>query len=620
LWNWRWRKDHLTFAAARDAFDTADRAVNQHLEALKRHAALEERLRGQTLETFIASAEAEHDRARKALAELEAELRRLAEEIELCVRQLDVLCEKERVIEAGRPAWWLRWFQSERDHLCKAELKAVRQQKKTWLDRLYAAQNIKATAETRLAPAQAAIVQGETELVGRRNEWLTLQKDWQDSFNTFPRVRFPTADKDLEQDQWQIDGLWRDDTLNLLRSRLFAAALGLHEAWLADVMQQNGGFGGNGVAIGKLLSGTRPSDSRDAMAIWQSLFMIVPVVSSTFASIAAQFRDLGPGSIGWLFIDEAGQAVPQAAVGALWRSKRAVVVGDPLQIEPVFTVPIKLIEELAKNAGLTSKARVAPHQVSVQNLADAANSLGALVPVGGEMQWIGSPLRVHRRCVDPMFTIANAIAYRNKMIFFDPSNPESRLPPAGALDLGPSAWIHLGGMAINKQVVPAQVEFVHHAIQILYRRTGKLPALYIISPFRRIKQALTDRIGDLKHWPSDHHPGASDLKDWCKTRIGTVHTFQGKEESVVLMVLGCDRKSAGAAQWAASKPNLLNVALTRAKHRFFMVGDEGLWSTLPNFSDAGSGLLPRITPEIFLERAQGEVAEPSRPQQEHAPR
>ena len=71
---------------------------------------------------------------------------------------------------------------------------------------------------------------------------------------------------------------------------------------------------------------------------------------------------------------------------------------------------------------------MAPYQVSVQNLADGANVLGANVPVGGQTQWIGSPLRVHRRCVDPMFTIANAIAYQNKMIFFDPDRPESRLP------------------------------------------------------------------------------------------------------------------------------------------------------------------------------------------------
>jgi hypothetical protein len=606
LWNWRDRTDLATFTDARDAFNEADRAVSQRVAALERYAALEAQLLGQTLRTFIALAKAARMQAQAAIANAEAELDRLAEEIGLCNRQLEVLRETECVIEAGRPPRWARWFQSERGRRCKTELEAIRQQKKDQLTRLYHAQNSQGRTAARLEAAQTDLGDTQAALAHRLCEWKALQGEKRELSGVFSETAVPATDEELEQDRWQIDGLWRDDKLNLLRSELFAAALRLHEAWLGDVLQKGGGFGRNAFAIGKLLVGTRPNNSEDALAIWQSLFMIVPVVSTTFASIAAQFQDLGPESIGWLFIDEAGQAVPQAAVGALWRSKRAVVVGDPMQIEPVFTVPIRLIDALARATGLTCEAKVAPHQVSVQNLADEANSLGARVPLGGVMQWIGSPLRVHRRCVDPMFTIANAIAYRNKMIFFDPDKPESRRPPASTLDLGPSAWVCLGGASLSKQVVPEQVEFACRAVQTLYRRTRKLPDLYIISPFRRIKQALIDKIADLEHWPSDSQPKTMDLREWCKARIGTVHTFQGKEESVVLMVLGCDRISVGAARWAASKPNLLNVAVTRAKHRFFMVGDEDLWAELPNFSDAGDGLLPRITPATFLERAQGE--------------
>ncbi len=49
-------------------------------------------------------------------------------------------------------------------------------------------------------------------------------------------------------------------------------------------------------------------------------------------------------------------------------------------------------------------------------------------------------------------------------------------------------------------------------------------------------------------------------------RVGTVHPFQGKEEKLVIFVLGATN-SAGAATWASSKPNLLNFALIRAKKR-----------------------------------------------------
>ena len=51
--------------------------------------------------------------------------------------------------------------------------------------------------------------------------------------------------------------------------------------------------------------------------------------------------------------------------------------------------------------------------------------------------------------------------------------------------------------------------------------------------------------------------------------VGTVHTFQGKEAPVVFFVLGADKQSSGAAQWAVSEPNMMNVAATRAKKEFY---------------------------------------------------
>jgi hypothetical protein len=179
--------------------------------------------------------------------------------------------------------------------------------------------------------------------------------------------------------------MWQDSDFAHLRSSLFAAALTLHEAWVAEVGRTGGpGFSGNLFAISKLLSGSLPDDPSHVPLIWRSLFMIVPVVSTTFASFSRQFRHMGAGSIGWLFIDEAGQAVPQAAVGALWRAQSALIVGDPLQIEPVFTVPIGLVNALAMQSPGTEGGDYSPARTSVQRLADDANPYGTSVPVDGD--------------------------------------------------------------------------------------------------------------------------------------------------------------------------------------------------------------------------------------------
>ena len=45
-------------------------------------------------------------------------------------------------------------------------------------------------------------------------------------------------------------------------------------------------------------------------------------------------------------------------------------------------------------------------------------------------------------------------------------------------------------------------------------------------------------------------------------------------------------------RWASSKPNLLNVALTRARDRIYTIGDRDLWANKPCFSQA-SVLLER---------------------------
>lgn len=192
-----------------------------------------------------------------------------------------------------------------------------------------------------------------------------------------------------------------------------------------------------------------------------------------------------------------------------------------------------------------------------------------------------------------MFSLANAIAYDGKMVIEE----ARRKPLPLKIPMGDSAWIEVSGKASFKQVVPEQIDFVAALLLKLYQLEGALPVLYVISPFKAVRNALRKRITELD-WPGKS-PTRSGVRQWCKSRIGTVHTFQGKEEALVLMVLGVDAEHAGSATWAASKPNLLNVALTRAQQYFYMVGAAEVWREQPYFG-AAYARLPSRSPAEFL--------------------
>ena len=74
-----------------------------------------------------------------------------------------------------------------------------------------------------------------------------------------------------------------------------------------------------------------------------------------------------------------------------------------------------------------------------------------------------------------------------------------------------------------------------------------------------------------------------------------MHTAQGKQADIVILVLGSDPKNHGSRQWASSKPNLLNVAVSRAKRRLYVVGDVKAWSRWPYFSTLAESL-PKTPP------------------------
>ena len=392
----------------------------------------------------------------------------------------------------------------------------------------------------------------------------------------------------------QQSHLWFDQAASLERDQVFEAAIALHRAFIdcaADKIRQN--LAVFTEAFGTRSLGTPPKDAL-LPDLWTSFFLVVPVVSTTFASVHRMFSRLGPEALGWLLVDEAGQALPQAAVGAMMRTKRSVVVGDPLQIEPVVTLPHTLTEEICGYFGIDALTYNAP-EASVQTLADAASPYCARFPVGSGHRDVGAPLLVHRRCDSPMFEISNEIAYSNLMV-------QAKVPNGEGQPLGPSRWFDVVGKPGPDKWCADEGEKLIALVSEL-KQSGAAPDVYIVTPFVIVQENLREalkRSGVLEGWVEKPN-------NWVFEHVGTVHTVQGREASIVFFVLGAQAVSQnGARAWAGSRPNLVNVAVTRAKASLYVIGNRQLWKEAGVFS-----ILDRYLPSAYQPDAKNVVTQHS---------
>ena len=364
------------------------------------------------------------------------------------------------------------------------------------------------------------------------------------------------VDVELEQEHRERITPWGVDRWLAAREEVFLAALEVHRAFLEAHPDQ---MAANLRLSCDWLSGKRVDASLTQLAL-DTLCLVVPVISATFASFPRMFAKAGSQSIGYLLVDEGGQAQSPHVACAVWRAKRTLIVGDPLQLEPVVTIAPGLESELARHFSVATDWM--PSWSSAQGLADASARLGtSLSTIPGEELWIGCPLRLHRRCAPEMFHISNQIAYAGMMVYGKSVVDQHDWPQ--------TAWLDVPSTTSEGHWIEGEGARLHELLSTLLAMGMRRDEIAMISPFRDCASRLT-RIAK-----------AFELDE---KKVGTVHTAQGKEADIVVVVLGGNPKSSGAKAWAASKPNLLNVAVSRGKKRLYVIGDRKLWKKHSYFS------------------------------------
>jgi len=322
---------------------------------------------------------------------------------------------------------------------------------------------------------------------------------------------------------------------------------------------------------------------------WRRYAKLTPCIVTTlhmaprvFSGYAGKYEPLYE-AIDLLILDESGQVAPQVAIPAFALAKRALIVGDTHQIEPVWTVPegvdaANLIasgimgkpENGAKLAHLPEETGLRPFSASCGNLMALAQHATPYALLGFAEP--GMHLTEHRRCATPIIEYCKALVYPN----LQPLTPsrEAPLPHFGYAHIA-GASQKLGGSRANFAEAETLAEW-------LSRRAPELTAHYgrplgdvvaVVTPFAG--QAATIR-ESLEKYEIDG------------VTVGTVHCLQGAERSVVIFSPTVTSADPGPYFFDRG-PNMLNVAVSRAKDSFLVFGDMAAFD--PSIPSRPSGLL-----------------------------
>lgn len=339
---------------------------------------------------------------------------------------------------------------------------------------------------------------------------------------------------------------------------------------------------------------------------WHRRMMLTPCAVSTFASLPSKLSYSRRDGNEWaneyfydfidlLIIDEAGQALPEVGGAAFALAKRALVIGDLRQIEPISAVPRAVDVGNLHEAGLLA-ANADVEGLNATGLCSTSGSVMHLAQRACQVSpWPdldpGLWLFEHRRCYDEIIEYSNALCYRGKL------RPRRGAAPVDAL-LPAMGYVHVDGKAVRSgnsrsnpteaQTIAAWIGQNRASLEARYNRPVE-QIVGIVTPFgpqvRELRRACTANkitvVGPLG------------------ITIGTVHALQGAERPVVIFSPVYSKHADGG--FIDSSPSMLNVTVSRAKDSFLLFGDMDLLADAVPSS-------PRALLSAFLDQPGRELA------------
>ncbi|HEX2876770.1 MAG TPA: AAA domain-containing protein [Polyangiaceae bacterium] len=350
-----------------------------------------------------------------------------------------------------------------------------------------------------------------------------------------------------------------------LSRELFARAVTAREAWAAAHAEE---------LVTALTTAVRVVEQeRSPRSLFRSepeaaraLCRLFAIWGSTLLSLGNCFpADLG--GVARVVIDEAGQCHPAHAVSALLRAEAALVIGDVHQLSPVVELGADDEERLLRSCRLaTSADLLLPYRVH----ADAAVSSQSLADRAVKER---GKLTDHFRCQREIIALSDALCAYGLSVHTPHADRSRHAPylrrPVHLVDLrGEQA--RLAGSWWN------ELELAETLALIESLRSGgvQLEEIAVITPYRgqleQLRRGFLERRIALESSSELAEGEGARLGRRSGVALGTVHRFQGGERSIVLFSSVVTHGSSLA--FLNARPNLLNVAISRAQHHFVCLG------------------------------------------------
>jgi len=267
---------------------------------------------------------------------------------------------------------------------------------------------------------------------------------------------------------------------------------------------------------------------------------------------------LQPGLFDLVIIDEASQCSIPAVIPTLYRAKRALIVGDPMQLSDIPGVTSRQDRQLRESHQIDS-AWADARRLSVSRY----SAYHAFAHAAGSRRLLDE----HFRCQPQIAEFASDLFYGGALTVL--TNTTGR----PALDAPPIQWSEVAGSARRGQDGRSWLneEEVDHILSLLRTLLAERPTgldIGVVTPYRAQRDALRSALHRLGTVPDE------------LVRVGTAHAFQGGERDVMIFSLvAAANHHPSRFNWFDGQRQLWNVAITRARSNLIIVGDREVWRT-----------------------------------------